>query len=214
MKKLCSVLFALVLVLMMASVAVCAAQESTAVVGEADMVWVLADNGNVSFWLALDNSDGQFWQGSVVRVSLLTEEENPRQFSQYDLPRGCDLLIDLQVCSPDGLEYKTSDRPISFYMQIPDDWDRSSFKILSADDVDEPVVISYDPSVTTPTGERGALIRCELHHPSCVLALCTGGNYSGSTISSGSMLGIAFGVLVIAAALAMLKKNATGKRKA
>ena len=111
---------------------------------------------NTAAWYGFDNSDGVFENGSRVYVHWYNKEQNPEKFDDIDETHEIDsdnfYYFEVGVIRPDGTQYTQLSKPVNFYVQIGDDWDKDDLQAYYITQrKDETIPVKYD-TTTYPEG--------------------------------------------------------------
>ena len=111
---------------------------------------------NTAAWYGFDNSDGVFENGSRAYVHWYNKQQNPEKFDNIDETHEIDsdncYYFEVGVIRPDGTQYTQLSKPVNFYVQIGDDWDKDDLQAYYiTQGEDESVSVKYD-ATTYPEG--------------------------------------------------------------
>lgn len=103
------------------------------------MTWLFVDSENNDFWVALDNSDRVFEEGSVLSVKTATQEQDKAMFDEcyreckipFRETKSC--LVTISAHKADGTEYAQLDSNARIYVQVPENWDISELQTCYLD---------------------------------------------------------------------------------
>ena len=103
------------------------------------LTWLFVDGETNDFWVALDNSDKVFEEGSVLSVKVATQAEDKAMFDECY--RECKIpfmenkscLVIISAHKADGTEYAQLSSLAKIYVQVPENWDISKLQTCYLD---------------------------------------------------------------------------------
>lgn len=103
------------------------------------LTWLFVDGETNDFWVALDNSDKTFEEGSVLSVKASAQADDRATFDECY--RECKIpfmenkscLVTLSVHKADGTAYSQLGSTVKVYVQIPENWDISKLQTCYLD---------------------------------------------------------------------------------
>ncbi len=126
-------------------------------------------------WYGLDNSSGIFEKGSRFLIRWINKQENADEWNLYNpliddsevqaIPDTKKWLFIAEVIHPDGTKkYEQLSNPVSFYVQLGDDWDREDVEAyFISERSDEKLKIEYISNLDYPEG-KDEFTKLELMH--------------------------------------------------
>ena len=103
------------------------------------LTWLFVDGEINDFWVALDNSDKTFEEGSVLSVTASSQADDRATFDECY--RECKIpfmenkscLVTMSVHRADGTAYSQLGSTVKAYVQIPENWDISKIQTCYLD---------------------------------------------------------------------------------
>ena len=148
---------------------------TSAEVSKNSIVWLKEESAGSSAWYGFDNqSSEQFRQGSRFWTRWLNESDDSQDYQAYynklddnyknSIKDGKLWIFLTGVTDPDGNDYTDLSDPLSYYVQIGEDWDKNDLcAVFIGDNKDEEINISFDENWKSPEN-NGNFAKMELEH--------------------------------------------------